>query len=344
MAATLPEDQRLHQISPRAFEHPADRAATAALQKVPMLDLVVRKLIELGYETAFRAEVSSGAVRSGPEQRRAVWADHVAAYARLDLDPVPGLFVAQMPIANAAAVGSGKPMVIVHSHTIDLLDQQELRTVLAHEAGHVLADHVLYITALQILLRLGVRTPFGVIAGLPLFAVRLALLEWFRAAELSADRAATLVNRDPLVTCRTLMTISSGIRSERLNLDAFIEQGRRYREEEAITRLRRLGSELMLTHSRPVKRAHEVMTWLQSGEYDRIVGGEYVRRGAEAGLRGEAEAAQEHYAERVRAIFREAGEAMAGLGDQVADASGRASEVAAEAAEKLQEWLRGRAA
>ena len=37
-------------------------------------------------------------------------------------------------------------------------------------------------------------------AGLPLLAVRLALLEWFRASELSCDRAATLVNRDPLVT------------------------------------------------------------------------------------------------------------------------------------------------
>src|SRR4051812_35752282 len=215
MTTTLPEDQRLQQISARAFEHPADRAATAALQKIPMLDVVVRKLIELGYESAFRSEVSSGALRLGPQQMPEVWADHVAAYARLDLQPVPGLFVAQMPIANAAAVGAGKPMVIVHSRTIELLDQAELRTVLAHEGGHVLADHVLYITALQILLRLSARGPLGLLAGLPLLGVRLALLEWFRAAELSADRAATLVNRDPLVTCRTLMTIAAGIPSER---------------------------------------------------------------------------------------------------------------------------------
>ena len=50
----LPEDQRLIAISPRAFEHPADRAATAALHAVPMLDNVVRKLIELGYERSLR--------------------------------------------------------------------------------------------------------------------------------------------------------------------------------------------------------------------------------------------------------------------------------------------------
>jgi Zn-dependent protease with chaperone function len=75
-----------------------------------------------------------------------------------------------------------------------------------------------------ILLQLGtaVRLPF--VAGLPLLAVRSALLEWSRAAELSCDRAATLVNREPLVTCRTLMSVAAGIRSERLNLDAFLRQ------------------------------------------------------------------------------------------------------------------------
>ena len=52
----LPVDAwKLEGISPRAYQHPADRAATAALQKVPYLDEVVRKLIALGYERALRA-------------------------------------------------------------------------------------------------------------------------------------------------------------------------------------------------------------------------------------------------------------------------------------------------
>ncbi len=48
------EGYRLTDISPKAYEHPADRAATAALASVPMLDQVVRKLIEFGYERALR--------------------------------------------------------------------------------------------------------------------------------------------------------------------------------------------------------------------------------------------------------------------------------------------------
>src|SRR3954468_18620829 len=43
---------RLTGISPKAYEHPADRAATAALKKIPGFDAAVRKLIELQYERA----------------------------------------------------------------------------------------------------------------------------------------------------------------------------------------------------------------------------------------------------------------------------------------------------
>jgi Zn-dependent protease with chaperone function len=341
VTTTLPEDQRLVEISARAFEHPADRAATAALKRVPMLDVVVRKLSELGYERALRGGLISGALKLGPEQLPEAWADHVAAYARLDLEPVPDLFISQFPVANAAAIGAGRPLVFVQSHTVDLLDRQELRTVLAHEAGHVLAEHVMYRTALLIVLRLTAFGGLGLVGGLPLLGVKLALLEWFRAAELSADRAATLVNRDPLITCRTLMALAGGVPSSRLNLDAFIEQGRQYRDVEGWDKLSRKWSELSLTHSRPVKRVHEIMTWVQSGDYDRIVAGDYVRRGAEPGWREEADAATEHYTERFRGAFQEATEAMAKMGDQLADATGKASGAAAEARDRLAEWLRG---
>ena len=56
---------KLDRISPRAYQHPADRAATAALAKVPYLDEVVRRLIALGYERALRAASLGAAVRLG---------------------------------------------------------------------------------------------------------------------------------------------------------------------------------------------------------------------------------------------------------------------------------------
>jgi len=68
MSESLPEDQRLAELSSKAYEHPADRAATAALQSVPMLDQVVRKLIEFGYERALRQVFLAGSVKLGSDQ------------------------------------------------------------------------------------------------------------------------------------------------------------------------------------------------------------------------------------------------------------------------------------
>ncbi len=272
MTEPLPEDQRLHEISSKAYEHPADRAATAALQSIPMLDQVIRKLIEYGYERALRQVFMAGSVKIGSDQLPDVWAAHRAALARLDITELPELYLTQFPVANAAAIGAGRPMVVVNSGLVNLLDEQEIRTVLGHEAGHILSDHVLYRTALMILLSATGLTRMPMLAGLPLIAVRMALLEWFRAAELSCDRAATLVNRDPLVTCRTLMVLAGGMASRKLDLDAFIRQASAYEEwEPGWDKLARMRIEVGQTHAFPVKRVSELMRWVRGGDYDRIV-------------------------------------------------------------------------
>jgi Zn-dependent protease with chaperone function len=318
---TLPVDgYQLKGISPRAFEHPADRAATAALQSIPGIDQVVRKLIELGYERALRAAYLGSSVRLGPAQLPDTWNLHNQVFRTLDLHDVPELYVTQFPMVNAQTIGAGKPIVVANSELVRLLGVDERRAVLAHEAAHVLADHVLYFTALQILLRMGTSIRLPVIAGLPLMAVRTALLEWARAAELSCDRAAAIVTRDPEVVCRTLMIVAAGTAAEDLDLAQFMAQAQDYDTGgTGLERLSRLLIDLNVTHPMPVRRAREVMAWVRSGEYDRIVGGEYVRRGDEADLRAEAGDAAAHYAERFRQAFRDAGDAVGSATEQLAD-------------------------
>src|ERR671932_1416855 len=106
---SLPESAyKLDQISPRAIQHPADRAATAALQQVPYLDQVIRKLIELGYERAYRQYYLGSAVRLGDSQLPHIWALEREAFNVLDVPEVPDLYVTQFPIANAAVIGVGQ--------------------------------------------------------------------------------------------------------------------------------------------------------------------------------------------------------------------------------------------
>ena len=307
---------QLKGISSRAYEHPADRAATTALKTIPQLDAVVRRIIEFGYERALRRAILGSAVRLGDDQLGEIWQAHSRAYATLDLSPVPDLYLTQFPIANALTIGAGRPVVVVNSELVRLLDAEQMRGVFGHEAGHVLSDHVLYGTALVILTRLSALPGVPV----PLFPLRTALMEWQRAAELSCDRAAALVIRDPVAVCRTLMVIAAGAEASNLDLDVFIKQGQDYREKVSpFDRFSRMLSDLNLTHPMSVQRVHELMEWVRSGEYDRIVDGTYVSRGEPKNLRADASDAASHYAERFGNMFKELGESVEDAGKQVTD-------------------------
>lgn len=307
---------QLKDISPRAWQHPADRAATAALGSIPYLDKVVRTLIQLGYENALRQASLGASVRLGENQLPEVWSDHVFAYSTLDMDPVPSLYVTQNPLANAFAIGAKNPIVVINSELLQLLDAQQRRAVFAHEAAHILSDHQLYRTALLILLRL---TATAKIA-LPLIPVRTALMEWYRATELSCDRAAALVSRDPLAVCKTLMAISAGAMTDQLELDAFMAQSMEYAEKGGgLERLTRLMLDLGVTHPLPVRRTRELMLWVRSGEFDRIVGGEYVKRDDPVSVRAETGEAVSFYSDRFKEAFKDAGETIGQGGQQLAD-------------------------
>ena len=318
---TLPvEAWRLEGISPRAYQHPADRAATAALAKVPYLDQVVRKLVSLGYERALRVASLGAAVRLGQEQLPHVWVLHRQVFNALDMDAVPDLYITQFPIANAYTFGTGKPVVVMNSELVRLLDDDGRRVVLAHEAAHVHSDHVLYRTALLILLQLGASARLPILAGLPLLAIQLALLEWSRATELSCDRAAAIVTRDPQAVCRTLMTISAGEEAQNLNLDAFIAQGMEYDEGGGgLEKLTKLMQDLRVTHPMPVRRVRMLLDWVQAGDYDAIVRGEYVRRGEEPSASDEASAAGTYYGDRISGAVQSAGSSISELGKQLGD-------------------------
>jgi Zn-dependent protease with chaperone function len=331
MTETLPENiEPYPRISSKAYEHPADRAATAALKAVPMLDTVVRKLIEWGYERALRQTFLGNAVRVGENQLPDLWASHTGVCRILDMPDVYDLYVTWGVLGGAQAVGAGKPMVVMSSGLLEKLGPGEQRVILAHEVGHILSDHMLYMTALNILVAVPLSMPFPI--GLPLRAVRAVLLEWYRAAELSADRAAALAVRDPKIVCRTLMVVGGGMSADKLNLDAFMTQAMDYEQwDDPSDRVRRFFYEIGLTHPPAVRRVREVLTWVQSGDYDRIQRGEYRTRDQDANVRAEAGDAVEFYAERFRRIFQEMGENITTLGSQ-----------AAGAAEQLADWVRAR--
>ena len=255
------EAYRLTNISSKAYEHPADRAATAALGSIPMLDYVVRKLIEFGYERALRQTYLGASVRLGHRPAAAhLGAPTSARSAALDMPEEYDLYLTQQPLANAATIGAGKPIIVLNSATVELLDERGIEAVIGHELGHILSDHVLYRTALMILIRLGSRVRLPILAGTcrcwPC-ATRCSSGRARRSCPAIARRRST--TRDPRVVCSMLMTMSGGARADELNLDAFKRQAMEYTEGGGgLDRLQRLLSDLQLDHALPVKRVHEL--------------------------------------------------------------------------------------
>ncbi|MEA2150608.1 MAG: hypothetical protein QOD69_2438, partial [Solirubrobacteraceae bacterium] len=124
--STPAEAYRLTGISPKAYEHPADRAATSALASIPMLDLVVRKLIEFGYERALRQTYLGASVRLGTDQLPGIWARYQHVLGVLDISESYDLYMTAEPVANAMAIGAGKPILVLNSGTVELLGDDQL--------------------------------------------------------------------------------------------------------------------------------------------------------------------------------------------------------------------------
>lgn len=317
---TIETSYRYEQISPKAYEHPADRAATSALHAVPLLDKVIKRLIDLGHEKRLRQIVLGNAVKVGPEQLEEVWRRYIHATSILDLPLVPDLYVYNQSEVNAMTLGANKPIVVMNSSLVSGYTGDEVQTVLAHEAGHVLSEHYYYTTALVLLGQfVNGALPKSLLLGLPARGLYYALLEWARAAELSSDRAAALVRADPLDPCRVMMRLAGGALPG-MNFEAFLKQATEYHgEDDLFSRHARFWAELGRNHPFAVRRVKELVEWVQSGDYDRIRSGSYPRRGQEPPPSAEFDAAVAMYRAKFSAFLERTAGDVQRLGRQFSE-------------------------
>ncbi len=307
MSDSAPTAKVLTRIDPRSWEHPADRAALNALRRIPVFDEVLRGVFGFFGEKPLRLAFLSGAVRVSATQYPRVHRVYLDACRTLDVDPYP-LYVQQGYQLNAFAYGMQQPFIVLNSLTVDALDDDELRFVLGHEIGHVLSGHALYLTMMTVLYRLSLMG-FPIV-GLAARAVLMALMEWHRKAELSCDRAGILAVQDTGPALRTMLRFAGGEPGQ-TNLGDFLAQAEEYRETgDLADQVFKVLNVLALTHPAPVLRAAEMRTWFESGAYERIVAGEYHRRGEPDGAYAQdVAAAASSYRESARASIASAQEA-----------------------------------
>jgi Zn-dependent protease with chaperone function len=274
--------RRFPGLDPVVLQHPYDRAALGALQRVPGLDIVVRTFIELLPERVAYIQHVAQMVRVSPLQCPQLYSQLQEACAILDIRE-PELYVAQTPIPNAYTSGHDNPFIVITTGLIDLMNEEEVLAVIAHELGHIKSGHVLYKTMARgisfLVTLLGDMTlGIGRLIGRSLEA---ALLEWDRKSEFTADRAGMLVVQDPQVMLSLMMKLSGGTLFQRDQMDAreFLKQADLYEETDAniLDRMYKMLVVTPLSHPLTIVRAREIMNWSESRGYKDILEGRYPR-------------------------------------------------------------------
>ncbi len=305
----------LTDIAPQAWEHPADRAALTALRKIPVFDDVLRQLFGFFGEKPIRLAFLASSVRVSERQFSRVSELYKNVLHTLDAPQEYPLFVSQTPIVNAGAYGMNEPFIILNSGTVNLLDDEQLSYVMGHELGHIMSDHVLYRTMTVLLIRLA-SMGFPVV-GLAARAILVALLEWSRKSELSSDRAGLLATQNPQSVMEAMLAMAGGGDAEEMNLDEFIMQAEEYRESgDVADQMFKVLNLMGQSHPFYVLRLAEIRTWIEEGDYDRILRGEYQHRDEpDLAYTEDLRDAAQAYAQEARDLF-----------DQVAGAAKRMSD------------------
>jgi Zn-dependent protease with chaperone function len=270
-------------ISPRAYEHPADRGALASLRTVAGFGTVLRAVSGAFTERGERLLFLASSVRVGPRQYPDLDRLRAECAAILDVDPVPEMFVYRDPTPNSMAIGLDQPFIAISSGLVELYDQNCLRFAIGHEIGHVLSGHALYRTMLLRLVQLSQSMSWLPIGYWGLRAVIMALKEWFRKAELSADRAGLLCAQDAPAALRAHVLLAGATSPGDVDTAEFLRQAKDYESSGDLRdSVLKLLNVMDLTHPLAVVRAAELQQWAASAEYRAILAGEYPCRTGEA--------------------------------------------------------------
>ena len=177
------------------------------------------------------------------------------------------------PYPNAWTFGDTKIFVTVTSGLLQLLNDEEIDAVIAHECGHIACRHVLYHSLAHYIL--SGADNLGVL-GLLSIPIQLAILDWERKSELSCDRAGSLVT-SPEVVASTMARLSGGPIdiTEKIDLEEWARQADQYdaiRNDGIWNKTLQIYAIAQQNHPFAAVRVREILKWGKSEQYQRLIG------------------------------------------------------------------------
>lgn len=280
---------KLEGLNPLEYEHPLDKKGLDTLEKTPGLDFLVRKFYELGLEKFLHLYFVGNNLKITPSSFPDIHEVLEDTCEILNLKTTPELYVRHdnytseiQAVANnlqGITVGVNHPLIAITAECIDSFSKEELAFVFGCEIGRIKSQHIFY-KEISILLpavsgiiagvTLGINVTKPVIEGL-----EIALLQWYRWSEFTADRAGLLACQDLATAMRAMAKIAGLPRKyfDSFDVDDFITQAREYEGfgDTSYNKFLKVLSLVFKNQPFIISRANELLKWIDSGGYQSVL-------------------------------------------------------------------------
>lgn len=123
------------------FIHPEDAAALRQLESIPGFPTLVKKLMSMGLEQLQYGVNMASAIRLSPSQLPKLYNRLPPICKKLGIEQ-PEFYLSMDPNPNAWTFGDTKIFITITSGLVDMMTEEELDAVIAHECGHILCHHL----------------------------------------------------------------------------------------------------------------------------------------------------------------------------------------------------------
>lgn len=258
-------------INPSEFIHPEDSAALQQLESIPGFPALVKKVLALGLEQMQYGVNMATAIRLSPTQLPKLY-NHLPPICNKLGIAEPEFYLQMDPVPNAWTFGDTKIYITITSGLVELLDDEELDSVIAHECGHILCRHVLYHTLAKYIL--SGADYLGILGTLAL-PIKYAILYWYRKSELSCDRCASIIT-SPEVVARTMARIAGGPKdiTKNINMYEWALQADKYdeiRNDGLWNKALQIAVIAEQDHPFSAVRVREILKWGDTPQYRNFV-------------------------------------------------------------------------
>jgi len=257
-------------MSPSDFIHPEDAAALQQMESIPGFGTLIKKVLAVGIENLQYGVNMASTIRLSERQLPDLYRHLPPICHKLGIRE-PELYLKMDPIPNAWTFGDTRIYITLTSGLVDMLTDEELDSVIAHECGHILCRHVLYHTVAE-WVKSGLAS-LGILGSLAV-PIEYALLYWSRKSELSADRAAAIVT-SPEIVASVQARLSGGPSSitSKIDLNEWAKQADEYdriQNSGLWNKTLQLSVIAGLDHPFAAVRVREILNWGESEQFRRI--------------------------------------------------------------------------